>query len=254
MLVRKDFGHSLLHPADLAAYTKLGVGTVRQRQLVPCSAPLERVRFAVEQLFEGVHAVATAAAEEGAGAEAFSVAGRLRVERAAGRPGHLALSWLGDAVSDLVADATLAVVLQLEGPSRDVQAAEEAFAVHRRAGSAASAEERAGARAGVMRAMLEAQFGPAELVSSGGGGGGGGRALAFGSGDCPELQFSVEVREAGEGGPRVVAADARLRERVGRALNRIVAAMCPLAVPALTAGSSGGDPPSPEPSAASGGY
>lgn len=58
--------------------------------------------------------VATAPAEPGADAgEAFSVSGRLRVEVAATHRGHLALTWQGDGVSDMIADAALAVVLQV---------------------------------------------------------------------------------------------------------------------------------------------
>lgn len=58
VIVRKDFSHSLMHPADLSAYTKLGVGAVRcgvrrlqsynakwlhQREIVPRMLSLESV-------------------------------------------------------------------------------------------------------------------------------------------------------------------------------------------------------------------
>jgi cleavage and polyadenylation specificity factor subunit 3 len=60
VLVQKDFTYTLLHPADLAAYTKLRAGALRQRQLVPCARPFAAVRLALESLFDGIAVVRSA--------------------------------------------------------------------------------------------------------------------------------------------------------------------------------------------------
>ena len=59
LLVQKDFGHMLLAPSDLPAYTKLRTAAVSQRQMVPTTVPLTNLRFALEALFEGIHTVTT---------------------------------------------------------------------------------------------------------------------------------------------------------------------------------------------------
>ena len=76
VLVAKDFQYTLLHPADLATFTKLKQATLRQRQLVPCAAPFPAVRMAMEQLFEAVARVRSADvadAEDAAAASAAAV-------------------------------------------------------------------------------------------------------------------------------------------------------------------------------------
>jgi cleavage and polyadenylation specificity factor subunit 3 len=60
LLVQKEFSYTLLHPSDLATYTKLRAGALRQRQLVPCAQPFTAVRLALEALFDGIAVVRTA--------------------------------------------------------------------------------------------------------------------------------------------------------------------------------------------------
>jgi cleavage and polyadenylation specificity factor subunit 3 len=76
LLVQKEFSYTLLHPADLATYTKLRAGALRQRQLVPCAQPFTAVRLALEALFDGIAVVRTAPPLEprGGGVKAEEVA------------------------------------------------------------------------------------------------------------------------------------------------------------------------------------
>lgn len=82
LLVQKDFGHMLLAPSDLPAYTKLRTAAVSQRQMVPTSVPLTNLRFALEALFEGIHAVTTLG---GGGAAAGAAGGAAGESRSGGQ-------------------------------------------------------------------------------------------------------------------------------------------------------------------------
>ena len=64
VLVQKDFGTMLIAAEDVNNYTKLRTSLVTQRQLVPSKVPISTLRFALEALFEGLHAVSTLVAEE----------------------------------------------------------------------------------------------------------------------------------------------------------------------------------------------
>lgn len=70
-----------------------------------------------------------------------------------------------------------------------MEAAEAAFAAQR------TPAEAAAARLGVMRAMLQAQFGPSEWN-------GDARELSFGAGEGPELRFSIRFTVRTRRGPR----------------------------------------------------
>ena len=148
---------------------------------------------------------------------------------------HVVLTWVSDPLTDMVADATLATLLAMEGPPPEVAAAEAAHA-------AAALEEGGGTDGGValktskwrlMAAMLGAQFGPgADLdedtgtlvlgAGEGGGGGDGGLGLPLGR-DAPA---TVSFTTWG------VACDDEARcRRVEKALGRVRAAVMPLPVP-----------------------
>jgi len=244
VLVQKEFGYTLLHPADLATYTRLRAGSLRQRQLVPCAAPFTAVRLALEQLFDAIAVVRSAPPEGGgdalgvkaedgaarpAGApasplrpgDALCVGGRLTVSpgTAPGAP-HVVLEWASDPVADMVADAALATLLALEGPPGGVLAAEEAHEAAR--GSAA--EE--ATRWRLFQQMLAAQFGPCALDEDA-------ATLTLGDADGEaEAQARKEPRavvslRTGE----VMCEDQARRERIAKVFERIGNALLPLPVP-----------------------
>jgi cleavage and polyadenylation specificity factor subunit 3 len=240
VLVQKEFGYALMHPADLATYTRLRAGALRQRQLVPCAAPFTAVRLALEQLFDAIAVVRTAPpsldtvkVEDGdarpAGkpasplrpGDALCVGGRLTVSpgTAPGAP-HVVLEWASDPVADMVADAALATLLALEGPPGGVLAAEAAHEAAR-----GSAEEEA-ARWRLFQAMLAAQFGPCALDE-------GEATITLGDAGEDEAKARAEVRavvslRTGE----VICEDQGRRERIAKVFERIGNALLPLPVPA----------------------
>ena len=256
VLVRKEWGHVMLDPADLGTFTTLKAGSLRQRQLVPCSAPFPSVRLALEALFEGViymrtaprsppreqaageddmpavkaetddaahrptSAAAVVTANEGDGTEGdgVSVGGHLTVcpGTAPGAP-HVVLEWTSDPIADMVADATLACILQLEGPPQGVTDAEVAHA------AAVGTPQEAAAQWALFGAILGAQFGEAAVDVD--------KAEIRLSGDRHrgEAEVTVHLRTG-----RVECEDAARQVRVERAMHRIGCAIQPIRLPAPT--------------------
>jgi len=243
VLVRKEFGHLLLHPSDLADYCTLRAGSLRQRQLVPCAAPFASVRLALEALFEGVVTIRSAPpppppvkAEEveAAAAEAARPAspgreaglvidGRVTISPGAapGAP-HLVFEWVSDTVSDMVSDAALATVLSLQGPPEALLAAEAAHAASLGTGEEQVAQWR------LFCAMLQAQFGGAVLDEE---------AASISLGGALE----TEAAEAAEGAEaaclvllrtgQVLCRDEGRKARVEKAMERFGAALMPILLP-----------------------
>jgi cleavage and polyadenylation specificity factor subunit 3 len=243
VLLRKEFGHLLLHPADLGAFSTLRAGSLRQRQLVPCAAPFASVRLAMEALFEGIAGIRSAVSlappsdaaepsaavklEEGASPasppreEGLVIDGRVCISPGTA-PGaaHVVFEWVSDTVSDMVADAALALVLTLVGPPPSLSAAEEAL----RSVEGTDGEEVARWR--LFTAMLSAQFGAAELDEAAGivSLGFEGQAAA----ERGEARCVVALR-TGE----VACEDAGRRGRVEKALERFALAVLPLKLPEM---------------------
>ena len=241
LLVQKDFGHMLLAPGDLPTYTKLRTAAVTQRQMIPTTVPLTNLRFALEALFEGIHAVTTLGAggtspprgddvkeedasdvkeeEQGESGVAGKKAGKRGktptaspkkgkggkkaavkkedpaevedakpdpaevpdaseaepeglsvnggaltiVKRPAGKKTgveHALVEWSSDPLTDMIADAVLSVILQLEEEPAGLAEAEDA---HKKALRAKDQAAAAGARLRIVATMLGVQFGHPEV-------------------------------------------------------------------------------------------
>ncbi|KAF8069419.1 CPSF73-I [Scenedesmus sp. PABB004] len=182
VLVAQGGADELLHPADLATFTKLTAGKVLHRQAVAVSKPFSEVRLALEVMFEGiegaghlpVRGVSPGAAqrqgqqqqeEEDEGEAAVSVGDVVivryrRGDAAAGTEPHVVLEWAGGSKGDVVADAVLAVLLanaaEPSGAAR-AEAARQAALADGDARGALAAEVRL---AGL---LLGAQFGPVSV-------------------------------------------------------------------------------------------
>uniref|UniRef100_A0A7R9Y201 Cleavage and polyadenylation specificity factor subunit 3 n=1 Tax=Prasinoderma coloniale TaxID=156133 RepID=A0A7R9Y201_9VIRI len=239
LLVRKGFNHTLIDVEDAHTYTGLRRTTITQRQAVPCTRHFWEVRLAVEQLFEGVHSVRTAAPIEAASRSKVKVEGdaaktedggkEVKPAAAAGSAGDplkvsvggkvtmtpnvtactLVLEWESDPVADMVADAIVAVVMQLEEEPA-LAAAEENL---RRARSREDAEAAEAAELEILSALLAAQFGRVETDE-----------------ELRLLTFSVDgiavtVRHNDKS---IECEDEGLRDRVQRALQRVETALFPV--------------------------
>lgn len=261
VLVRKEWGHVLLDPADLGTFTTLRACRLRQRQLVPCKTPFPSVRLALEALFEGVMPLCTtpgsspprqavpppaggdgdeapsagvkaedvsgegdAARPEAASAsaagveqEGVSVGGHVSVCPGTG-PGapHVLLEWVSDPIADMVADATLACILQLEGPPAGVTDAEAQHA------AAVGTPQEASAQWKLCAAILKAQFGDATLDED--------KAIITLLGDSAsdEAPATVHLRT----GTVVCEGDEVRQQRLTKAMERIAAAIQPIRLPA----------------------
>jgi len=143
LLVRKGFDMELVSPGDLGAQTPLKVSRIFQRQTVPMRASLGMLRLSLEQMFDGMArmAVTSPGENEGpvdwasmlpvppaqVGTERLLVGGHVALSQAPGERGsHVLLEWESDSISDLVADAVVAVILQLEDHDSDGEEGERA--------------------------------------------------------------------------------------------------------------------------------
>jgi len=243
VLVRQEGGDALLHPDDLAAYTRLSTGSVLQRQAIPLDRSLTEVRLALEIMFEGggpltvrsspspppvaasAAAAAAAATAAGGGDAARFDTARLRVGELvdvvyregnpeAGYERHVVVEWAGGPAGDLVADAVVAVLLQAAG---EPLAAAEAETARRDALAAGDKAGAAAAELSLLAALLGAQFG-----------------VAVADVEAGVVRVAVD-KAAAVVDPRsaqVACDDDALRGRLERALERAVIAMRPAAVDA----------------------
>ena len=215
VLVAKDFGHLLVAPEDVRDHARLRTSVVTQRQLIPCEVNIDTLRFALEALFEGMHAVRTLRMpkkssfkneedddenspeekkteekksptkgrktkkaknevvaikeeeddddkwEEGVSIDNGAVT--LRKAKKSDEVGveHVILEWASDPFADVLADATLSVVLQLNREPETLKAYERDHAIAMKENDTEAVEL---LRFKMAVAMLEAQFGKAQKV------------------------------------------------------------------------------------------
>ena len=93
-------------------------------QAIQVSVPFMEVRLALEIMFEGVeghgHMPVTSTGGSPQGEEEICVAGLVTVTYKGGHPGrgvqpHVLVQWVGGSVDDMLADAVVAVILQVGG-------------------------------------------------------------------------------------------------------------------------------------------
>ncbi|GFR43562.1 hypothetical protein Agub_g4655 [Astrephomene gubernaculifera] len=226
VLVRQagGFSQQLLHPDDLPAYTKLLKGRVTQRQALSVGVPFSVIRLALEVMFEGVEGAGTlpvtsVAGAAGKGGEVLAVVvgdtvtvRYVPADDAAGVDSHVVLEWEGGRQGDMVADAVIAVVLQTAGEPPAAASAESAMLAARAAGDEAAASA---AELHLIAALLRSQYGPAAVDEARG-----------------VINLTVDgaaaVVDHREG--KVLCGEAGLRGRIEKSLDRLAAAIRPVAV------------------------
>ncbi|GBG80885.1 hypothetical protein CBR_g31441 [Chara braunii] len=107
MLVKKGFVYQLLAPEDLHIYTQLSTGMVLQRQSVPYRGSFDVLRHRVEMMYEGVEVIV-----KGDSPRSLKVHDAVTIIHEGFD--HVALQWVSDPVSDMVADSIVALILQID--------------------------------------------------------------------------------------------------------------------------------------------
>ncbi|KAJ3111975.1 Cleavage and polyadenylation specificity factor subunit 3 [Physocladia obscura] len=124
VLVAKDFSYRLISPSDLPHHTDLVAATLSQRLVVPSRAPMSLVRWHLEAMYGALTPHPDAYDDDDDNDEdkkdAFVVFGCVRVKDIG--KNRILVEWDGDAVTDMVADSIVAVVVQAESCPASVRA------------------------------------------------------------------------------------------------------------------------------------
>eukprot|EP01105_Mastigella_eilhardi_P026445 TRINITY_DN7671_c0_g1_i1.p1 TRINITY_DN7671_c0_g1~~TRINITY_DN7671_c0_g1_i1.p1 ORF type:complete len:723 (-),score=182.93 TRINITY_DN7671_c0_g1_i1:70-2238(-) len=118
IIVRKDFTHRVMDSSELETYTQLRVNQVAQRLKLPCTHTLATLARCLLQIFDDVTGVK---AEDGAEVLTGSDESKTSLTVYGGAVtikwvsvGMLLLSWASNPQNDMVADAVVATVLNIE--------------------------------------------------------------------------------------------------------------------------------------------
>lgn len=106
LLLKKEFNYQLVDPEDLSTYTQLTTGVVKQRQLLHYTGSFGILKLKLRQMFDGVREVET----ENPKIEVHNF-----ITLTQETSNKLVLEWQADLMADMVADAVIAIVLQLGG-------------------------------------------------------------------------------------------------------------------------------------------
>lgn len=207
VLVQKDFGHTIIAATELPTYTQLKINTIVQKQSIPCHLPLDVLRHALEQMYEGVES-----SVDKENKEVLRVYDALTISVHPNT--HVVFEWTANPVNDMIADSALALVLQLESNPSAIrmkikkEATAEGGAMAE--GGALEEGEEEDEHTNQIRHLLSAQFGKVELdVESG-------KLLL----NIDESQASVDVLSLA-----VECDNNALKERLEVALRRIKTAV-----------------------------
>ncbi|KAK9858462.1 hypothetical protein WJX84_012388, partial [Apatococcus fuscideae] len=218
VLVQQGSQRTIMAPADLAKFTKLKPGRIKQRMPMPLSIPFSQARLALEVVFEGVEGYFDIGKVEGsssAGMEAIRVCEAVTVTYKPGQGeqmAHVVLEWESMAAADLVADAIIAVLLQAGEEPIELSAAEKA---RQQAVESGDTEAAADAEMQIVVALLRSQFGSADIDHQAG--------IIFLRVDERMVVINMKTRE-------VECPDSSLKDRVELALDRLMTAMRPCAL------------------------
>ncbi|KAF0906203.1 hypothetical protein E2562_009220 [Oryza meyeriana var. granulata] len=196
LLVKKGFTYQIMAPEDIRVYTQLSTANITQRIAVPYSGSFEVIKYRLKQIYESIessteeHDVPTLIVHE-------RVTIRLESES------YVTLQWSSDAISDMVSDSVVAMVLNVgrEGPK--VVPVEEAVKTQ---------EETERVAQKVVYALMVSLFGDVKVAEEG------------------KLVISVDGQVAhldGRSGD-VECENATLKERIKTAFRRIQGAVRPI--------------------------
>ena len=114
LLVMKDFHHTLLDPKDLKEYTQLALTTIMQRQCLPYHAAFSLLKHYLEQMFAKIKFYSKDTMD------CIKILDTVEVMHDA-KKHQVILEWIGTPANDMIADAVLAVLLQIESSPASVK-------------------------------------------------------------------------------------------------------------------------------------
>ena len=215
LLVKRPGGaYTVLHHDDLPRFTKLHPGTVVHRQALALHRPFSEVRLALELMFEGVQGTGDLGAvvsDAQSGGQVLRIGDTVTIGCDAEKS-RILVEWMGGSEADMIADAVVAVILQAAGQSPGLSEAELARHAALQNGDS---EGVAAAEVGLTAALLGAQFGVAKVDAE--------QGIIFVDVDGKHVIVNSKNR-------RVQCADAALKSRVEKALQRLHAALNPAQV------------------------
>ncbi|KAG8691314.1 endoribonuclease ysh1 [Ceratobasidium sp. 395] len=160
LLISKDYSYTLLSTKDLRDFTGLSLSTVTQRQRVPLAVGWALVRWHLEGMFGSV--------KEGAdddGLPTLRVMNAVDVKLVSEQ--ELVLEWVAGASSDMIADATVALILGIDRSPASVKLTSHAHShahPHSHDPATADPDKHATERLQHIVEFLEAHFGDVEFV------------------------------------------------------------------------------------------
>ena len=115
VIVRKDFTHHLMTPADLHTYTQLSTTVISQRLSVAFQRPFAALLAALTQVHQQV--------EQEPGTLKLKVMGLVTVTyHTEGAGSVVTLEWVADPFHDMLADSIVALLLQLDATPANLRA------------------------------------------------------------------------------------------------------------------------------------
>ncbi|KAG8744464.1 endoribonuclease ysh1 [Ceratobasidium sp. 414] len=160
LLISKDYSYTLLSTKDLRDFTGLSLSTVTQRQRVPLAVGWALVRWHLEGMFGSVNE-----GMDDDGLPTLRVMNAVDVKLASEQ--ELVLEWVAGASSDMIADATVALILGIDRSPASVKLTSHAHShahPHSHDPSMTDPDEHAAERLQHVVEFLGAHFGDVEFV------------------------------------------------------------------------------------------
>ncbi|XP_052192997.1 cleavage and polyadenylation specificity factor subunit 3-I-like [Diospyros lotus] len=197
LLVKKGFTYQIMAPDDLHVFSQLSTANVIQRISIPYSGAFGVIKHRLKQIFESVES----SNDEESGVPTLCVHNCATVKQESDK--HISVHWTADPISDMVADSTVALVLNIsrEMPRVFVESEGEV-----------NEEEKERKAEKICRALLASLFGDVTAGENG-------RLVISVDGQMARLdRLTGDVESENEG----------LRERVRTAFRRIQSAVKPI--------------------------
>ena len=226
ILVKRRGISTIVSQEDLPRYTKLHPGTVMQRQTLALHKPFSEVRLALELTFEGIQGTGDLGTVKAIEPPSSSSKDNEEVPQAlrigdcvtvsyepSSSPDNnrIVLEWIGSSEADMIADATIALILRSAGEPPGICDAEERIIEARKTGDTEAATN---AEMHMMAVLMNAQFGNTRVDEK--------QGIIFVDVDGKHVIISVSSSRVS-----VKCADPSLEARVKKALDRIRSAIRP---------------------------
>ena len=116
ILVKRNFNYTIMSPEDLAKHTDLTTSTITQRQAIKFSNSIEALQYHLLQLTEDVKIIENKETLD-MGLMVFSKIKLTRIQQPGNQVHVLIMEWQSGPVADMLADATMAIVLRVDALS-----------------------------------------------------------------------------------------------------------------------------------------